>query len=779
MISTRIPQLFRGSYDYGAKQLVIAETTIDTHRVIMFVKTGSNEYNAYYEHGVTGVTTKLSFQKKDATTLTIGLIPITDKVLASYTVFSASFDVAKPQSLMISAFPDTSQTYDVITNVIEFAEAAFNETYFKEDRRSETFEFISFGGGRIRTFQGSVLTVLAVNVNATNIAKRLGVVELIGYASSEDVYYLFQVDIGKEKIVMKRIMNSSGTVIQYEATNQLANFAARDFFKIVTRASSSSASSSGRLSATPPPRAAVVAASAAARPPPPPPTTPVQIIIPPRPAPSGPVLKLSDAAAECRLAEAYMDIVGLSCNSASETINFIIKLRDNVVADDGTSLGGDRVFAKTFIVPSGVVLKREANPLLFDLSQILYQKAAPYWTSLLYELRVYREIIGPILASGECVNFVKPLGIFVCPLNKLAGSIGTTAYRENYFKRVLLTTYEQYRTKIIGATEAVRPASGISSDDDDYENLTEGGFSITSDAPCRLSAFAAPLRRAATDTMNSDKLEIVQLLTEAVPSNAITLADLLQRIVTNTPQTIRFSFLPLLFQMVFLTSVMAFNNLAHNDLHSGNVWCVMLPRPVTVVYYFNGEAFSFRTAWKLLAYDFDRAYSPRLGDNPLIHAENAHICGRNSQCNYIALGKDLIKALGYFNWCGGKRRMLNARLRANIFEMTIGRLPIDPTQKAAINATYTQSCFLVRGFGPLPEQFYKDLNLDILQVMKALFPEFNQPPTVDYEVWGNYRQASHAADGAILGIGRRRLIGGVIYDDSSSSSSSGIAVSVS
>ena len=72
-------------------------------------------------------------------------------------------------------------------------------------------------------------------------------------------------------------------------------------------------------------------------------------------------------------------------------------------------------------------------------------------------------------------------------------------------------------------------------------------------------------------------------------------------------------------------------NIAHNDLHFGNIFVQRLPDDT----------------YNTFIYDFDRSYSPTLGNNPLLNTDICKDLCRRTQCNMYDIWFDFFKILHY------------------------------------------------------------------------------------------------------------------------------------
>lgn len=109
-----------------------------------------------------------------------------------------------------------------------------------------------------------------------------------------------------------------------------------------------------------------------------------------------------------------------------------------------------------------------------------------------------------------------------------------------------------------------------------------------------------------------------------------------------------------LWTLLFLVSVSCYSmhlaGMVHNDLHDGNIYVVKLDSPRTILYTVNQNTYVVKTQYIPYLYDFDRAYSKEIGDNPLLAAKTNRqgYCSWYSQCNKAEYSnQDIVKIFCY------------------------------------------------------------------------------------------------------------------------------------
>ena len=161
-----------------------------------------------------------------------------------------------------------------------------------------------------------------------------------------------------------------------------------------------------------------------------------------------------------------------------------------------------------------------------------------------------------------------------------------------------------------------------------------------------------------------------------------------------------------IFQVAIACYAMYCTRIAHNDLHSGNIFIADLGKEEMFIYRINGVDFVIKSRYFPKLYDFDRAY--KIGN--INYINEGQFCQTYSQCNQLVEQRDFVKIMCYVvNDLGGrvKTKIINA---------------IAPTIDAQriLDATYNiqergrKGCFLQtveRGkLVQLPDKEYKKFN---------------------------------------------------------------------
>lgn len=94
----------------------------------------------------------------------------------------------------------------------------------------------------------------------------------------------------------------------------------------------------------------------------------------------------------------------------------------------------------------------------------------------------------------------------------------------------------------------------------------------------------------------------------------------------------------IVFQICVGCYSLSLSKILHNDMHMGNIFIKEFPTEITSLYYINGKPIIIKSKYKPLIYDFDRAYTERLGENEFIKGKETY-----SLKNFYIENKDIIK----------------------------------------------------------------------------------------------------------------------------------------
>jgi len=242
------------------------------------------------------------------------------------------------------------------------------------------------------------------------------------------------------------------------------------------------------------------------------------------------------------------------------------------------------------------------NPEDIDTNTYLYIQSV----ALMYEMQFYKKITNRLSFSGACTYFVNCNATsddcsFDQMLELLVGKIS------GYSKYQIEKNMIRNASFMLGMTEGKRPS------------LTD----------CRTKA---------------NHVDGVPTLTYCcIMNQSMAGADKLDEWLRRR-HSIKEVF-GVLFQIAIACYALYLSKATHNDLHSGNSY-VKKEKPVQVIYEINKRFYTFQPQWVPYLYDFDRAYSERIGKNPI---NDRDMCADAGQCNDVAIGgnKDFIKCCCY------------------------------------------------------------------------------------------------------------------------------------
>jgi hypothetical protein len=283
----------------------------------------------------------------------------------------------------------------------------------------------------------------------------------------------------------------------------------------------------------------------------------------------------------CNLYKEVKEVQGLPSNSTSPSDTWILTLNDNT-----------KVFMKYFIDPN--TSDRKFKHAMYGNRHTLY-----HMRGLDYEIKVYNIIKNKLMDTNICDNFVRFYSAGLgCDYTALELCL-EPRYRKNIQRNV------QYMASMVQG----RPS------------ITADGYEIK-------------------NIVDATKLQYKFALNQPIPNGTLTLSDFMKTIKTISV------FKEIWFQLVYACFAMFLEGIAHNDLHSGNVYIVKRDTPITVRYSFEndqGETIdnTFKSNFKVMIYDFDRAYSRELGDNPLISGQSGSTDCYFDACNDVVELKDL------------------------------------------------------------------------------------------------------------------------------------------
>jgi hypothetical protein len=303
----------------------------------------------------------------------------------------------------------------------------------------------------------------------------------------------------------------------------------------------------------------------------------------------------------CSIGDAVVSVNGLPAGSASPSGQWILTLKNAFYGNRPIP----KAFMKWFVNPNEARDRLNTMGIKEDYTNQYVDELG----GLLYEIKVYRDIVSPLIVNHICPNFVKFL------------ASGNTCNQENIFQILYDKTSEPHKYKWFGSR--TQPLIHKQSPKDNfYRNMTyvftsaDGRPSINDD-----SVTGNDLEKVVkkTEFRDADISEIIKtdsfefLITEAITNDdeikTITLGEYLQDydivIVCK-----------IFFQIIYACYAMQLSGMNHIDLHSGNVYIEISKEEKEVIYVTDFQTYRFMTKHKVLIYDFDFSYVERLGYNP-------------------------------------------------------------------------------------------------------------------------------------------------------------------
>jgi len=272
----------------------------------------------------------------------------------------------------------------------------------------------------------------------------------------------------------------------------------------------------------------------------------------------------------CELGNCLEKLEGRAANSASPSDIWRVTLKDGAMYK---GIPVKRAWLKVFI--SSPEMPRKTD-------------------GLMYELRVYRNVVSPLIERHVCPNFVRYLSSTTgCGFEDVQGILSSQGVKELNFKRSLcyMTTKPPPR-------------------DAHHQHI----------APRKRPAINDHVTLKEVAAINNMKLDVHDLkfgmlLTQ--DRRVVTLSDWFKTPRNNS------DFSCMMLQVTAALRAMELSLFAHNDLHMRNILVEENDAATNVMYIVDGRKFGICARFRILIFDFDRAYVKQLGENKLIvHNEN-------------------------------------------------------------------------------------------------------------------------------------------------------------
>ena len=319
------------------------------------------------------------------------------------------------------------------------------------------------------------------------------------------------------------------------------------------------------------------------------------------------------------MAAANNTIIAMGSNSASPTDTFIIMYKkrrpfypfknnsatENIYNMYDTVVHTDSVFYKVFIDDTSL-------PIDYDRDLRTGFQAG------IYEFQIYRDVIKPLLDFKISPHFIR------------------------YYTIIQGASFDQYKERFdyLNLTPPI-------SEDQILRNINYM-YKFKARRPA-LTTSVSPMEDFLTERTKSIYRSLKFNILGLMPINKTTTMTLSDYLQTNypastpiTPDGINNLYI-IYFQILQAVYSLFKSGTVHNDLHSGNVWITTRPKKTDIRYHINGQTYNIRTNICVRIYDFDRAYSVRLGDNPGL-GDNERA---SSQTNELIPMKDFLKVYCY------------------------------------------------------------------------------------------------------------------------------------
>ena len=295
--------------------------------------------------------------------------------------------------------------------------------------------------------------------------------------------------------------------------------------------------------------------------------------------------------------------------SPSETL--IVTFKDNNVTYDNVVI--EKAFLKIFI-----------NPEVSYFRTPWSNNSVSFSYAGLYEFKVYRDRIKPLVDTGVCPFFVKFLGgNEILTYEQLKQLLQTrTDFNENNLLRNLLYLYEDRNNR--PALNQNNPSLQDVMQSSNYLQTSTNYFNIHT---------------------SLTTIRFVFSMLEAIDkSTTIQLHNMLQNNSRSTNRTITDETWIVIFQIALACYALFQSKVTHNDLHANNVFVETLTESTQYIFKVQNMYYTFTTNKKAKLFDFDRAYSSVHGVNPMINSV-PRFCESLSVCNKNIEQIDIVKVL--------------------------------------------------------------------------------------------------------------------------------------
>jgi hypothetical protein len=307
----------------------------------------------------------------------------------------------------------------------------------------------------------------------------------------------------------------------------------------------------------------------------------------------------------CGMYNSIKTVKGFPSDSASPTDSWLLFFKNNVYY-------GDRKISRAF-------LKWWINPTTIKKDRNIDKESIDTIKGLDYEIKVYRDVIKPIIDAKICPNFVMFL------------ASGTDCLYEDMEKMLMAGVGSNIKAKDV-ETNILRNMTFMYDTEKSYKAGTR---------PAIESNKKISIHKTVKDSFIYPWTYNL-LMTENAKPGTVCIEKFFDQEMNYKNDKVM---LPVMFQVIMGCYVMSLSYMTHNDTHTQNIFVEPRLKMEKVSYIVNGEIYTFETKYKVLIFDFDRAYVKRLGENPI----NIKSCQYRNHCNEFVNNKDALKTLANFH----------------------------------------------------------------------------------------------------------------------------------
>ena len=295
----------------------------------------------------------------------------------------------------------------------------------------------------------------------------------------------------------------------------------------------------------------------------------------------------------CDISNCIVNVKGMDSNSASPTDTWFLYFKN-------TFYKGEKVneaFLKLFVD----VDTYRPLPGYESVEKELY--------GLKYELKIYKDVIRPLIDYNICPNFIKYL------------ASGEKCSYDNLLKFL--------QGKVVVGKKVLTNKQ--------VENILNKNISRCLLKPCDIRDSIQTVENRITPRPNSS-IKYDMILNENINKKTVKYLEWFR--TGSKPAS---DLWETLFQMAAGCYAMSLSKTVHNDLHIGNLFIEDLGKKVSSLYIIDGKSYLLNSRYKILIYDFDRGYTTRFGNNKIL---SSYVCDAG-QCNEFVENKDIFKSICY------------------------------------------------------------------------------------------------------------------------------------